>query len=133
MKKEKRCLYFPKRKRRPRTPSWLGRRGTGDPDSASGMSHLLQTLCCIGTIDADIANCCFSSIPQILDRIQLTKPHACCGQCIGTLKRLENFRFHWLQNELKMPCREGNQLLLNRCGGQKVPTDREDVVSLIPR
>ena len=53
------------------------------------------------------------------------------GQCIGTLRRLENYRSHIVQNELKMPCREGKQLLLNIVGGQKVPTGREDRISLI--
>ena len=108
------------------TKDWRGRRYSQTPNSAQGMSQILQNLLLAHTLDIDVKNSIFVLLKQAVDRLEVKYSAEVFKGCLDTLSALASDRAMFGREEMGVNKVDGKAVLHSMVNGSACPEDYKD-------
>ena len=108
------------------TKDWRGRRYSRTPNSAQGMSQILQTMLLGHTLDIDIKNSIFVLLKQAVDKLEVQYTIEVFKGCVDTLSALASDRAKFCREEMGVNEVTGKAVLHSMVNGGACPDDFKD-------
>lgn len=108
------------------TKDWRGRRYSQTPNSAQGMSQILQNLLLAHTLDIDVKNSIFVLLKQAVDRLEVKYSAEVFKGCLDTLSALASDRAKFCREEMGVNEVTGKAVLHSMVNGSACPEDYKD-------
>ena len=105
------------------TKDWRGRRYSQTPNSAQGMSQMLQKILLGHTVDIDIKNSIFVVLKQAVDRLDVKYSAGVFKGCLETLAALASDRDKFCRDELGINEVTGKSVLHSMINGGACPEE----------